>query len=385
MRIRSGQRSVLRPSRETEVVELEIEKIVPGGLGLARHGGQVAFVPCTVPGDRIRGAVIARHRHHLMVHSLEILSAGADSVDPGCFYFGHCGGCQLRRLSAALHDRIKTDFVREGLTRIARLEVDQAFKPLIAADLRGGYRRRAGFKVEWNGREVLLGFFAGGSNEVVDLATCPILDPRLTALLSPLRHLIGALSVKEQISAVDGVVGDKGMGLVFYLSKSFSPADKKLVSRFAQEVGAGPVWFQVGLKNGLQPLVVDGFLSYKLDGFEFFFQPGDFIQAHATQNQHLVAEAMRLSGEGERGWDLFCGVGNFTLSLSRQFQQVNGVEIALQSVQQAEKNRIYNAVAESVVFQRVDLFDKMALEHMQGIGLADLVLLDPPRTGADRV
>lgn len=367
-----------------QIVELEIEKIVPGGLGLARLGGQVVFVPFTAPGDRIRGQIIKRHRHHLTALCLEILAAGPDTQDPGCAFFGRCGGCQLRRMTPLLQDRIKTDFVREGLNRIGHFAGECLVKPMIPALEREGYRRRVGFKLFWTGTKVQLGFFAGGSNTLVDVDFCPVLDPRLAALMNPLRHLVASLSVREQIPAVDIVVGDSGMGLTFSLLKSWSAADKELVRSFSKEYKVGQVWFQLGLNSRLRPLLEEELLSYQVDGFYMFFQPGDFIQVHAAQNRRLIAQTLLLCGEGGLAWDLFSGIGNFTLPLSRVFKQVKGAEVMAMTVGQAEKNARRNRVA-NVVFLRENLFGEAGIARLKGLDRADLVLLDPPRTGAEKL
>ncbi|MEO5330739.1 MAG: 23S rRNA (uracil(1939)-C(5))-methyltransferase RlmD [Magnetococcus sp. YQC-5] len=366
----------------TDVLELEIEKIVPGGLGLARHAGQVAFVPNTAPGDRIRGHVTAIHRHHLTVQCIEILSSGPDTVDPGCAVFGQCGGCHMRRLSASLQDRIKTDFVREGLSRIAHLDVTDSLRPLIPALERDGYRRRVSFKVQWRDLRVLLGFYAAASNTLVDIEECPILDPRLAALMPPLRQLIAALSIREQIISVDMVVGDIGMGMIFSLTRSCPATDKLSIRRFADAYHLQQVWLREGRNRVDIVLVMHGPLAYTADGFEFYFHPGDFIQGHATQNRRMIEEVLWLGGEGKSAWDLFCGVGNFTLPLSRRFKLVKGVEGHARAVQLAKKNLQRNQVT-NVSIQREDLFRETKITRLQGMDQVDLVLLDPPRSGAD--
>ncbi|MBF0627144.1 MAG: hypothetical protein HQL91_02885 [Magnetococcales bacterium] len=367
-------------------VELVIEKLVPGGMGLARLEGRVAFVPHTAPGDRIRGRIEADRRHHLMVRCQEILVPGPDTVDPGCGVNGRCGGCQLRRIAPETQDAIKTGFVREGLERIARLDsAGLVVQPLLPAQQRDGYRRRATFQVGWNGSEVLLGFFAHGSHDIVDLTDCPVLDPRLSALFGPLRCFIARLQARAALNAIEVVAGDAGVGMVFCLLRPCPNADKEAMRTFATEIGVDQLWLRLG-RAAPRPLVTRRTLSYELDGLSIAFGPEDFVQGHALQNRLLVAETLRLSGRlsgrGQVAWDLFCGIGNFTLPLARSFAAVLGADLMAGSLHRAGKNVQKNGLA-PVTFRRIDLFREEGVSLLPWQDPVDLVLLDPPRNGAE--
>ncbi|MBF0272366.1 MAG: TRAM domain-containing protein [Magnetococcales bacterium] len=371
----------MNPSVGTPV-ELTIEKLVPGGMGLARLEGRVVFVPGAMPGDRIRGRIESDHRHHVMVRCEAILTAGPDTVDPGCPADGSCGGCQLRRLSASHQDAVKAGFVKEGLERIARLDPTQALQPLIPARERDGYRRRATFQTRWTDHGPQLGFFAHGSHDIVDLTHCPILDPRLSALMSPLRRLIATLACRHSLSGIEVVAGDDGVGMVFCLLRPCPNTDKETMRRFAGETGADQVWIRVG-KSPPSPLVTHHPLSYAVDGFSIAFEPADFVQGHGTQNHTLVATAMTLAGKGQQAWDLFCGIGNFTLPLTRRFDRVAGSDLLPGSLRRSGENARRYDVGNRVVFHRIDLFREEDLTRLPWQEPVDLALLDPPRNGAE--
>ncbi|MBF0180876.1 MAG: TRAM domain-containing protein [Magnetococcales bacterium] len=372
-----------RPARSTDGVELEltIEKIIPGGDGLARHAGQVVFVPHTAPGDHVLARVTARHTGFLRAQCLAILTPGPQTVDPRCERFGQCGGCQLRRLPAPLQDQIKTGFVQEGLVRIAHFDPHAILQPLLPAEQTDGYRRRALFRTLWDGQKATIGFLAEGSATLVDLTTCPVLEPRLDALLAPLRETITAFAHPERVHAVEAVAGDHGVGVIFHLLQSPSGHDKDAMRRFAQETGAQQLWVGDGRPGRLSPLITDQALTYAADGFEFAFHPGDFIQVHAGQNRRMIEACMAMAGTGETAWDLYCGIGNFTLPLARRFRRVTGVESHAGALARARKNLAANRVA-NVADLRLDLSDPAQLPRLGPGKDADLVLLDPPRSGA---
>src|SRR5207249_5069129 len=88
--------------RQTEVcrtMEVTIERILPGGLGLAHADGQTVMVALAAPGDRVRVRV-DRVKGTVAVASIEeIISPSAARVEPPCPYFGRCGGCDFQQLS----------------------------------------------------------------------------------------------------------------------------------------------------------------------------------------------------------------------------------------------------------------------------------------------
>ncbi|MEO5339342.1 MAG: 23S rRNA (uracil(1939)-C(5))-methyltransferase RlmD [Magnetococcus sp. MYC-9] len=367
---------------DQEPIHLTIDKVVPGGSGLGFHAGKAVFVPFTAPGDRLLAEVTRTRSGCLFARCVEILEAGAERVDPACALFTLCGGCQLRHLSLSCQQVVKGDFVRETLSRFPNLRGVTVETTWAAAQQGDGYRCRAGFKVRWLASGLLLGFFQTASHRVADLGDgCPVLEPRLNRLLAPLRRVIGELSVRHRLPQVDAVVGEQGVGLVFHLLAEPSAADRAHLLAFAEQQGVLQVWLQRGRKTALQPLVRREELFYCLDEHRLTFRPGDFIQAHLTGNRLLVQEALRLGGRGARAWDLFCGVGNFTLPLAQQFDQVLGVEGYTPALQRAEANaRQYPSAR--VHFAALDLFQEAQLARLAREPLPDLVLMDPPREGA---
>ncbi|MBF0160763.1 MAG: 23S rRNA (uracil(1939)-C(5))-methyltransferase RlmD [Magnetococcales bacterium] len=365
-----------------ERIPLQIEKIVPRGLGLGFHEGRAVFVPFTAPGDRIVAEVTKRQSGSLFARCVEMVQPGAQRVEPACPLFTRCGGCQLRHLSGWSQRQIKGDFVRETLSRFPNLRDVEPLPTWAAAATEDGYRCRVGFKVRWVGSRLLLGFFQTASHHLVDLPDdCPVLERRLNRLIAPLRPLIGGLSLRQQLPQVDAVVGEEGVGMMFHFLAAPTEADREQLQRFAGEQGVVQLWVQQGRKSGMRPVVQRGALYYALEPYKVAFHPGDFTQAHQAGNLLLVQEAMRLGGSGAVAWDLFCGVGNFTLPLARQFAQVLGVEGYAPALQRAAVNA-KQCQGGRIFFQAADLFQEQGIALLARQPMADLVLLDPPREGA---
>lgn len=369
-------------TEQKERMVVQIDKLVPGGSGLGFYEGSALFVPFTAPGDRIVAEVTQKKTGHLFARCVEILEPGPERMDPACEHFTQCGGCQLRHLSAPFQQTVKGAFLRETLSRFPNLRAVTPMPTWAASPQADGYRCRAGFKVRWVGSRLLLGFFQTASHRIADLTNgCPVLDDRLSRLIPPLRLLIADLSVRQKLPQVDGVVGENGVGLLFHLLTPPTRSDLERLHTFAKQEGIRQLWLQQGRKTGIHPVVQDGELFYRLDPYRLVFNPGDFIQAHQAGNRLLVQEALRQGGEGEVAWDLFCGMGNFTLPLARQFAYVLGVEGYAPALQRAEANARSGQMA-NIRFRALDLFQEGAVAQLATERGADLVLLDPPREGA---
>jgi 23S rRNA (uracil1939-C5)-methyltransferase len=142
-----------------------------------------------------------------------------------------------------------------------------------------------------------------------------------------------------------------------------------------------------GLSDGL-PLaavsVVAGrpYIVEELAGLRFRIGLETFFQTNTGQAEHLLAvvEALAdLRGE-EAVYDLYCGVGTFSLLLARRARRVYGVEIAPSAVEAARENAALNGIA-NVEFESGDV-RRVLPELSRRVGSPHLLVLDPPRGGA---
>jgi len=126
-------------------------------------------------------------------------------------------------------------------------------------------------------------------------------------------------------------------------------------------------------------------LSFRLPKFdvELDFRPLDFIQVNGMLNRSMIDHALALLDPQptDRVLDLFCGLGNFTLPLARRAAQVTGVEGEAGLVRRAGENAQRNGLGNAQFFAA----DLAADQRDAPWAKADyeLLLLDPPRSGAE--
>ena len=364
---------------------VDIESLDYEGHGIARLDGKATFVDGALAGERVEISVYRKHAKYNSANTVSILRASAQRTTPRCRYFGVCGGCSMQHLEASAQVAAKQRVLEENLARIGKVKPE-----MILPALHGpawGYRHRARIAarlVEKKGG-VLVGFHEKRSRYIVDMTTCEILTPDVSALIAPLRELIVGLSNAAHIPQIEIAVGASITVLVFRLLAPWTEADAVQVRTFAERHRI-QIWEQSkGPDTALAFWPLDApELSYNLPEFDLVmpFRPTEFTQVNAALNRSLVSRAMRLLGPkpGERIADLFCGLGNFTLPIARFGAQVLGIEGSTELVARANENALRNGLPNAEF--AVDNLFEMTPEKFAALGHFDKLLIDPPRTGA---
>jgi len=337
-----------RPCKEFEVT---IEKLVYGGAGLARRSGKVVFVPFAVPGDRLIVRPVEEKKTFVRAEIIRILEPGNGRVAPVCSHFMKCGGCHWQQLEYPRQVEAKQQILEEAFhhrfpeTRENPIVMRACPQPL-------AYRSRARMKLRGTGSNASVGFFRPGSHIVEDLGNCPLFKGPLNEALASLRQ--------------------------FKIRVDADPKPQEMDIACSEEEGS---WATALTAASAEEGVT---LRRKVGNFTYLVTPSVFFQANdfmVLELVSLVQDSARSSGTG-RALDLFAGVGLFTLPLAKQFEKVVAVENSLFASQLCSRNARaaglgnIQAVCSDVLLW-MDSQEKSA-------GRFDLILLDPPRTGAGK-
>jgi 23S rRNA (uracil1939-C5)-methyltransferase len=388
---RSGRRR--RKNLPEEAVELTVNRISHEGRGIASNNGKIAFIDGALPGERITASYINSRASFDEMSVVEVLEANPSRVPPACPYFGTCGGCSLQHLAPQAQISFKQEFLLDQLYHTAGVAPD-SFQ-LIANQ--GGdafhYRRKARLAVRFVSKKggTLVGFREKYSSFITDMQDCLVLDAQIAALVEPLRQLVNGLQAKltiPQFEVASGLdeSGKPSVALVLRHLEQLSQSDLNALTEFAR---ARECHFY------LQPKGADSIhkvwpsddrerLYYLLPDYDLrlAFHPVDFVQINEAVNRRAISLAVELLDlqAGDEVLDLFCGLGNFTLPMSRFCKFVIGVEGSENMVKRAEENAALNAV-ENVSFGAADLYSLTGKEFWHDRKF-DKILLDPPRSGA---
>ena len=356
------------------------------GSGIAKLGERPIFVPGALPGERVRLLPRKRRRQYQLGDLIEIIEPSESRVEPPCEYFGRCGGCAVQHLAYPAQVAFKESTLREALARIGGVEPETWLPPIVGPQW--NYRRRARLGVRFvKGKQrVLVGFKERATRYVTDMATCAVLVEPFDRLPGELGQMIGETSLERRLPQVELAAGEEARAAVFRVLDDPDEADLKLFADFGDQWNLD-VYLQPGGPGTIRPLDPDRIrpLSYRLPEFDvsIHFAPTDFLQVNAEVNESLVSQTLRLLElrATDRVLDLYCGLGNFSLPLARQAGQVLGVEGDAGLVARAAANARLNGL-ENATFEAADL-------NQPGWSFLredwDVVVLDPPRSGAETV
>jgi len=378
----------------TELPIVEIESLDPDGRGVARHDGKVVFVDGALPGERVRIETLRAKPKYENARVVEILHASNQRVAPGCPHFGlhagACGGCSMQHLAPAAQVATKQRILEDALWHIGRVRPQLLLRPI--AGPTWGYRHRARLSVRYVAKKggVLVGFHERRSSYVADMRECPVLPPRVGKLITPLREMFGELSIRAALPQVELAIGqddrrDERIVLVVRVLQQPTAEDRARLDAFARE-HAIDFWLQPGGPDTAQPMHPGAPTTLQLPlpehAVRLPFAPTDFTQVNHSVNEVLVRRVLRLLEPGAEDCvvDFFCGLGNFTLPLARRAGRVLGVEGDAALVGRARRNAERNGIG-NARFALADLAGDLRAEPWARERF-DLVLLDPPRAGA---
>lgn len=345
-------------------LDVTIEKLVPGGLGLVRTPEGVLLVRGALPGERVRVRA-ERKKNHMEGVVLELLEASPDREDPGL-----PPGADLP-LAYPAQTAVKQGFVRESLERIARLEVDVA--PVRPSPTPLAYRSAAQFALHPLGG---LAYRTPGGAELVRVQSDPL-------LAEPLQSAVNLLSgwplVGVEELALRGSLhtGEVQIGLVGGKARWFRKVAAGLV-----EAGIAGVWWGAADARGrfrgpTRFLAGKETLLEHYGSFEVQVDVVSFAQVNPQAAAALYAEAAALAGSGSHALELYGGSGVLGFHLAQNYAQVTVTDLNKRSIEKGREDAARLGLA-NVRFARADA------REAARFGPAQLVAVDPPRSGLGR-
>jgi len=418
---------------------LSIEKLIYGGDGLARtpagaDGRSMAvFVPFVLPGERVEAEIRQGKPGFARGSVTQLIEASPDRVEARCPYFQQCGGCHYQHIPYDRQLEFKAGILRETLQRIAKIKSELESEIVLHASPPWNYRNRTRLQVRSapefppqtgktgrsgdpgfppqtgkTGRSgdpgFALGYYRFGSHEFLPVRECPISSPllnRVMARLLELRGLSCPAAVEEMELFADaaderllawafceretdkrdllrwGEAIERELpeisGVTFFSSRRRSSERGSSEQRFEDEAPMDPKSLaQSGAKA----------IRYRTKNHAYQVSAGAFFQV----NRYLIDELVSVvtgQARGDVALDLYAGVGLFSAALARNFHHIFAVEASQTSLADFVQNVPANVKA---VGARTENYLRSEYLRSRPVQKSpDLVVLDPPRTGAGKV
>lgn len=318
-----------------------------GGAGAA---GRVVFVRHGIPGEVVEAVVTKGRRSDRFVFAdaVEVLTPSPHRVAAPCRYAGPggCGGCDFQHVDLAHQRELKAQVVREQLSRLAGIERDVRVEPLPGDEEGLRWRSRVEFAVDRQGRAGLRPFHSHAVLPVEDclIARREVVDTGVLRRRWPRQR------------AVDVVAPSLGDPVVIEV-----PGGLRQTPQISERVET-PTW--------------SGTIDLNARGF---------WQVHRGAAPTFLAHVLReLDPQpGERMLDLYAGVGLFARAVADAVGP-DGAVLAIETDARALAVAERDTAGVEQLEWRVERVEDALLPLVEGGDEVDLIVLDPPRSGAGK-
>ena len=334
-----------------QILRVEIEKVAHGGHFIARYEGAVIFVRHAIPGEIVEIKITGIEKKLIKADVVAVIEASASRVVPPC-KFAHaagCGGCDFQHIDIARQRELKSEVIAEQFARISKMEVEVDVEE-VSTPLH--WRTRYAATTSTTGE---LGFKAAASTKVIAIDSCPILVPEIDLPTLP----------RADIAAhrrVDVAISTRGERMVGVSELRNSRTERNNPVEIIE--GKKAMFFDVATSFGES--------SYQVS-------QGSFWQGNINAPAALVEAVLSYADlrEGDHVMDLYGGVGLFAaavLPLIGASGKVDLIEASSSATRDCAQN--FRSVS------NVSIHTADVAKALRNFESADVVLLDPPRTGA---
>ena len=409
----------MRKSKPAIILEkVLIEDYAAEGKSLARVDGKVIFVEGAVPGDVVDIQLQKNKSDWAEGFAKKFHSYSENRVQPFCSHFGVCGGCQWQMLPYAQQLVYKQQQVVDNLTRIAKIPLP-VIPAILGAKQTEGYRNKVEYTfateiymsfeafraMKASGEEQVKspgdgGFHARGFFEkIVPIDTCYLQEEptnlmRKAVVQFALDNKMPFYNIKQHQGWLRNMFvrnTTKGEWMINLILGYEDEIKRKalldlLLKQFPQIT---TLLYTINTKRNdsmqdLEPQVYygNGYITEKLEKFEFKISPKSFFQTNSKQAEVLyqgTRDFAELTGN-ETVYDLYCGTGSIGIFCSDQAKKIIGVEFVEEAIEDAKLNAALNGLT-STAFFAGDVIKVCDDAFFETHGKPDVIITDPPRAG----
>ncbi|MDC6484770.1 23S rRNA (uracil(1939)-C(5))-methyltransferase RlmD [Methylophilaceae bacterium] len=363
-----------------------ISSVSHEGKGIAYQDDKTIFIDNALLNEEVEYRIIKKKKNLAFAKSLNIIKPSTQRVKAKCDVYGVCGGCSMQHFDEGAQLSYKQRAFEEALEHVGNVMPESISSP-ISGPL-WHYRHKARLRVKFvlKKNKVLIGFNEKMSHFLTNMIACPVLPKKISDLIEPLQNLFFKLSIRDQIPQIEYASNQVRHILVIRILASLTQDDENILKSF-QELNGIEFWSQTKGYDTVKPLFAKTkkqiIYENKEFNLKFLFHPTGFTQINPFINQILIRKVMVLLQplKSDVIFDLFSGMGNFTLPIATSGATVLAIDGDESLVESGNRNAIENNLSKNVTFKTVDLFN-IEKEELLSLGKANKWLIDPPRLGA---
>ena len=394
-----------------EYKDLLIQDIELKGKGVGRSDGKVIFVEKALPGEIVDVRVIRNKKQYAEAVPVDFKNKSTDRIEPVCQHFGTCGGCKWQHINYEKQLEFKQYFVQTAFERIGEFDFPELMEILGCKETLF-YRNKLEFSFSnkrWLTNDEIkseaefdrdaLGFHKpGGHDQIVDVEKCFLQkDPS-----NELRLLIKRVAKELGISFYDirnkeGLLRslfvrttELGEIMIILVVQEMNDLVKSLLGEVEKALpNINSINYIINNKfnDSIGDLEVvnfsgNAFIIEQLGTLKFKIGPKSFFQTNSRQAKVLydvIKDFADLKGD-ENVYDLYTGIGSIAMYLADSAKKVVGIECLEEAVMDAYTNAQLNGI-DNCSFVAGDVKDLLNEGFTKTYGTADLLVVDPPRSG----
>ena len=387
-------------SKNKEYV-VDIVDIGQGGVGIGKYEGFTVFVDGGLVQDKIKVKITKSKKNYAVGDIVEIIEKSPFRVERKCSEsLRQCGGCQIQELDYQKQLDVKTNEVKQVISRIGKLD-DVVIHDTLGMEHPFRYRNKAQFPIQKKDNMPVIGFYKKKSHDLISTDECIIQHEVNDKIIKIIKTYIRAYNVsiydekthkgllRHLVTKVGFTTGEVMIVLVANGKKL--PYLKELASVLKENIpGFKTLVVNVNTQKtnvilGKENIVAygDGMIRDYIGELVFEISPLSFFQVNPLQTEVLYNKALEYAnlGENDTVFDIYCGIGTISLFLAQKAKKVYGIEIVEDAIKDAKRNAKINNMdnVEFYVGKAEEVVPKMYKEGKR----ANVVVVDPPRKGCD--
>ena len=387
------------PVNKNDEITLKIDSVTGQGCGVGRYKGLAVFVDGALKDEEVFAHIIKVKSNYAVAKLKSLLSPSKDRVDPLCSAYAQCGGCTLKHLSYQAQLEVKREQVKDAMERLGGFR-DIEVKPTIGMDEPVKYRNKGSFPFGICDGKIEVGFFKQRTHTLVPVAECDIQKSKVMEVAKTVRCWANRYNIQPyDEESHEGILrhvmartnSDESEVMAVIVTTGPLPKVRELTDMLREKVpelvsiihNVNKKDTNVILGNEFDVVWGSDTINETIDNIKFKVSAASFLQVNPLQTVKLynaAIESLDLCGS-KTVIDVFCGIGTMSLMIAKKAEQVIGIEIVREAINDARLNAAQNGI-KNAEFICADAEEALPKIVQSGVKI-DRIMLDPPRKGCD--
>lgn len=335
-------------------MEVKIEKLDNLGRGITYINNKICFIKNSLPNEIVDIEIVKDKSKYLEGKVLKYIEKSPLRIEEECPYSSICGGCILNHLCYNDENKFKMNKIKDIMKKYAN--IDSNLIENIVYNDRNYYRN----KVVLHGSDNSLGLYKEGTNEIIPIKECLLLNPKINEIINILNNINNGI---EEVTI-----------------KTSNDNSKVMISI------KGNIKSNNELLNICDVLILNDkyqtnnkVIETNIGNKKYYQSINSFFQVNNTLTKELYNEVLENVKDKnyKKVLDLYCGTGTIGIYIKDYVDKVIGIDYNSSNIEDAKRNVELNNL-DNIEF----ICDKVENKIDEFTNI-DLVIVDPPRAGLD--